>query len=129
MAAGKENRPKKPAAVRAAPAGPARRAGPKRRSEAPGKAFVLRLYVTGMTPRSRRAIANLRKICDEYLAGQYDLEIIDIYERPYLARDEQIVAAPTLIKVLPVPLRRFIGDLSNTERVLLGLDLKQVRRR
>ena len=88
---------------------------------------VLRLYVTGMTPRSRRAIENIKNICEEYLKGTYDLEVIDIYQRPYLAKDEQIVAAPTLIRKLPSPLRRFIGDLSNKERVLLGLDLRSKR--
>ncbi len=86
--------------------------------------YVLRLYVTGMTPRSRLAIENIKSVCEEYLRGLYDLEIIDIYKRPYLAKDEQIVAAPTLIRKVPKPLRRFIGDLSDRERVLLGLDLK-----
>jgi circadian clock protein KaiB len=85
--------------------------------------YVLRLYVTGMTPRSARAINNLRAICDEYLEGRYDLEVIDIYQQPVLARGEQIVAAPTLIKKLPLPMRRIIGDMSNRDRVLLGLDL------
>jgi len=85
---------------------------------------VLRLYVTGMTPRSTQAIANLRAICDEHLAGRYDLEIVDIYQHPRLARDEQIVAAPTLVKRLPPPLRRIVGDLSDGEQVLVGLDLR-----
>jgi circadian clock protein KaiB len=85
--------------------------------------YVLRLYVTGMTPRSVRAIANLRAICDEYLEGRYDLEVIDIYQQPALTKGEQIVAAPTLIKKLPLPMRRIIGDMSDRERVLLGLDL------
>ncbi len=86
--------------------------------------YVLRLYVTGMTPRSIRAIENLRTVCDEYLKGRYSLEIIDIYQHPNLLQGEQIIAAPTLIKKLPVPLRRMVGDLSNIEKVLLGLDLK-----
>ena len=86
--------------------------------------YVLRLYVTGMTPRSMRAIENVRAICEEHLQGRYELEVIDIYQQPVLARGEQIVAAPTLIKKLPAPLRRIIGDLSNKERVLLGLDLR-----
>ena len=86
---------------------------------------MLRLYVTGMTPKSTRAISNLKKICDEHLGGCYDLQVIDIYQQPSLARGEQIVAAPTLIKKLPLPLRRFIGDMSNTEKMLLGLDLKK----
>ena len=76
-----------------------------------------------MTPRSARAVKNLRAICDEYLAGRYDLEVIDIYQQPLLAKGEQIVAAPTLIKKLPLPVRRIIGDMSNRERVLLGLHL------
>jgi len=85
--------------------------------------YVLRLYVTGMTPRSMRAINNLRGICDEYLAGRYDLDVIDIYQQPALAKGEQIIAAPTLIKKLPVPIRRIIGDMSNRDGVLLGLDI------
>ena len=76
-----------------------------------------------MTPRSARAISNLRAICDEYLAGRYDLEVIDIYQQPVLTKGEQIVAAPTLIKKLPLPMRRIIGDMSNRGHVLLGLDL------
>lgn len=86
--------------------------------------YVLRLYVTGMTPNSTRAIENLRAICDEYLPDRYDLEIIDIYQHPVLMQGEQIIAAPTLIKKLPEPLRRLVGDMSDRERVLLGLDLK-----
>ena len=89
-----------------------------------GERYVLRLYVTGMTPRSRRAVENVRRICEEHLAGQYDLEVIDIYQQPTLARGEQIIAAPTLIKKLPLPLRRVIGDMSSTDKVLLGLDLR-----
>ena len=84
---------------------------------------MLRLYVTGLTPRSSRAVGNLKAVCDEYLAGRYDLEVIDIYQQPALARGEQIIAAPTLIKKLPLPVRRMIGDLSDRERVLVGLDL------
>jgi len=76
-----------------------------------------------MTPRSARAINNLRAICDEYLEGRYDLEVIDIYQQPVLAKGEQIVAAPTLVKKLPLPMRRIIGDMSNRDHVLLGLDL------
>ena len=89
----------------------------------PDEQYVLRLYVTGMTPNSVRAIENMKAICGEYLEGRYDLQIIDVYKQPALAKGEQIVAAPTLVKKLPPPLRRFVGDLSNTERVLLGLDL------
>jgi len=86
--------------------------------------YMLRLYVTGMTPKSTRAISNIKKICEEHLNGRYNLQVIDIYQQPTLAKGEQIIAAPTLIKKLPLPLRRFIGDLSNTERILLGLDLR-----
>jgi circadian clock protein KaiB len=86
--------------------------------------YVLRLYVTGTTPKSMRAIANLRRICEEHLQNRYDLEVIDLYQQPALAEGEQIIAAPTLIKKLPAPLRRMIGDMSDTERVLVGLDLR-----
>ena len=95
---------------RAAPAGPADQ-------------YVLRLFVTGMTPRSARAVKNLRAICDECLDGRYDLEVIDIYQQPVLTKGEQIIAAPTLIKKLPLPMRRIIGDMSNRERVMAGLDI------
>jgi circadian clock protein KaiB len=86
--------------------------------------YVLRLYVAGMTPKSTRAIANVKRICNEHLAGRYELEVIDIYQQPKLAKGEQIIAAPTLIKKLPLPLRRLIGDMSDTERFLVGIDLK-----
>ena len=85
--------------------------------------YTLRLYVTGMTPNSARAISNIKKICDEHLKGRYDLEVIDLYQNPGLAKGEQIIAAPTLIRKLPLPLRRIIGDMSSTERVLVGLDI------
>lgn len=88
--------------------------------------YTLRLYVTGTTPRSAQAIVNIRKICEDHLKGRYDLEVIDITRHPTLARGEQIIAAPTLIKKLPLPIRRFIGDMSETERILLGLDLRHV---
>lgn len=86
--------------------------------------YLLKLYITGQTPRSEAAIANLRKICETELNGAYEMVIIDILERPQLAEDEKILATPTLIKELPPPLRRIIGDLSDTEKVLLGLDLR-----
>ncbi len=86
--------------------------------------YILRLYITGATPKSLRAIANLKAVCEEYLKGRYELQVIDIYQQPQLARGEQIIAAPTLIKNLPTPLRRLVGDLSSREKVLLGLDLK-----
>ncbi len=87
--------------------------------------YVLRLYIVGTTPKSMRAVANIGRICDEHLAGRYDLEVIDLAQRPTLAAGEQIIAAPTLIKQLPLPLRRFIGDLSQRDSVLLGLDLRR----
>ncbi|BAL97299.1 circadian clock KaiB family protein [Rubrivivax gelatinosus] len=85
--------------------------------------FVLRLYVAGHTPRSLRAVANMQRICLEQLHGQYQLEVIDLYQQPQLAEGEQIVAVPALIKRLPPPLRMVVGDMSDTERVLVGLDL------
>jgi len=85
--------------------------------------YVLRLYVTGTTLHSSRAIVNIRRICEEHLQGRYELEIVDISVHRTLVEGEQIIAAPTLIKKLPLPLRRFIGDMSQTERILLGLDL------
>jgi circadian clock protein KaiB len=85
--------------------------------------FVLRLYVTGSTPRSTRAVANLRQLCEQHLPDRYELEVVDVYQQPELAAREQLVAVPTLIKRLPLPLRRLVGDLSNRQRVLAGLDL------
>lgn len=88
--------------------------------------YLLKLYITGQTPRSERAIANLRRICEVELASQYEMLIIDILERPQLAEDEKILATPMLIKQLPPPLRRIIGDLSDTEKMIFGLDLQPV---
>lgn len=87
---------------------------------------MLRLYVTGTTARSTRAIANVRRICEEHLRNRYDLEVIDIYQQPMLAKGDQIIAAPTLVKHLPLPLRKLIGDMSDKDRVLMGLDLRPV---
>jgi len=87
--------------------------------------YVLRLYVAGATFRSRRAILNIYAICMEHLQGKYDLEVIDIYQKPALAKDEQIIATPTLIKRLPLPLRRIIGDLSDRENVLFALGVNR----
>ncbi len=86
--------------------------------------YNLRLYVAGQTPKSIAAIANLRKICEEHLPGRYDVEIVDLMKDPALAARHQIVAIPTLIRQLPEPLKRIIGDLSNTEKVLVGLDIR-----
>ena len=85
---------------------------------------ILRLYVTGMTPKSTRAIANVRRLCEKYLEGCYELDVIDIYQQPKLAKGEQIIATPTLIKKLPLPLRKLVGDMSDTGRFLVGIDLK-----
>ena len=87
--------------------------------------YVLRLYVTGQTPRAEAALRNIQRIIEDDLAGQYALEVIDVLDRPALAENERIVATPTLIKELPPPLRRMIGDLSDREQVLLGLDLAE----
>jgi circadian clock protein KaiB len=86
--------------------------------------YVLRLYITGMTPKSTLAIANVRALCEKHLKGSYELDVIDIYQQPQLAKGEQIIATPTLIKQLPLPLRKMIGDMSNTERFLVGIDLR-----
>ena len=87
------------------------------------KKWNLRLYVAGQTPKSIVALANLKRICDEHLQGRYEIEVIDLMENPQLARRDQIVAIPTLVRELPSPLKRIIGDLSNTEKVLVGLDV------
>jgi circadian clock protein KaiB len=85
--------------------------------------FLLRLYVAGQTPKSLTASANLRKICETHLAGRYEIEVIDLLERPQLARGDEIIAVPTLVRKLPEPIKKLIGDLSDTERVLVGLQL------
>lgn len=103
---------------------PARPAPPKTKpAKAKPDTCVLRLYVAGQTPKCLAAFANLKKICEEHLAGQYQIEVIDLLVNPHLARGDQILAIPTLVRKLPEPVRRIIGDLSNTERVLIGLDL------
>jgi len=89
--------------------------------------FVLSLYITGTTPRSRNAVANIRKLCDEHLKNRHELEVVDIYQQPSLARGEQIVAAPTLIKKLPLTMRKVVGDMSDTDRVLVSLGLEPSR--
>ncbi len=86
--------------------------------------WELRLYVAGQTPKAITAFDNLKRICEEHLAGQYSIEVIDLLKNPQLARGDQILAVPTLVRKLPVPVRKIIGDLSNTERVLVGLDLR-----
>jgi circadian clock protein KaiB len=90
----------------------------------PSKLWELRLYVAGQTPRSLTAFANLKQICEQHLKGRYRIEVIDLVEKPQLSRGDQILAIPTLVRRLPVPVRKIIGDLSDTERVLVGLDLR-----
>jgi circadian clock protein KaiB len=101
---------------------------PKRRESSPksrpDKVWQLRLYVAGQTPKSIAAFSNLKQICEDHLKGQYRIEVIDLVERPLLSRGDQIVAIPTLVRKLPVPVRKIIGDLSDTEKVLVGLDLR-----
>lgn len=98
------------------PAGPQGAAG--------GEVYMLRLYVAGQTPKSMAAVSNLRKVCHDHLEGRYSIEIIDLIKDPQLAEGDQILAVPTLVRRLPEPLKRIIGDLSNTERVLVGLDIR-----
>lgn len=95
----------------------------RKTKKAAGARYILRLYITGQTRRSLQSVENLRALCDKYLPGQFELEIIDIYQQPAMAKEGQIIAAPTLIKSMPLPLRRLVGDFSDKERVILGLDL------
>jgi len=105
--------------------GETRRSNSKRSVEVPAQPkYVLRLYIAGVSLRSSKAIENIKKVCEEYLKGRYELEVIDIYQHPVLAEGEQVIAVPTLIKKLPPPLRKFIGDLTDTEKILVGLDLQ-----
>ena len=96
---------------------------PSEPAQAASDTFLLRLYVAGQTPKSMAAFVNLKKICEEHLAGRYQIQVIDLLENPRLADGDQILAIPTLVRHLPEPVRKIIGDLSNTERVLIGLDL------
>ena len=98
-------------------------------SDAEKQTYVLRLYVTGFTPTSTRAITNLKALCEERLRGRFELEVIDIFQRPALAKGEQILATPTLVKLLPAPMQRFIGDLSGIGGKLFGLDVRPRRQR
>lgn len=93
-------------------------------TENPAKKWLLKLYVAGARPKSQTAFANLKRICEQHMPGEYEIEIIDLLERPQLAKGDQILAVPTLVRRLPEPIRKIIGDLSDTERVLVGLDLK-----
>jgi circadian clock protein KaiB len=104
-----------------------KRAGPpgdNEKGSAEPQAWELRLYVAGQTPKSLQAFANLKRICEEHLAGQYHIEVIDLLKNPQLAQGDQILALPTLVRKLPEPVRKIIGDLSDTERVLVGLDIR-----
>lgn len=109
---------KKPAVKRGKPA-------PPKAPQENGDRWILKLYVAGQTPRCITAFANLKQICEQHLAGRYSIVAIDLLENPQLAKGDQIFAIPTLVRKLPVPVRKIIGDLSNTERVLVGLDLRQ----
>jgi circadian clock protein KaiB len=103
-----------------------KRGAKRKKSRIIGKpSYVLRLYVTGQTPRSLQSVENLQRLCEKHLAGRFSLEVIDIYQQPALAAEGQIIAAPTLIKAMPPPLRRLVGDFSDANRVVLGLDLKE----
>jgi circadian clock protein KaiB len=96
----------------------------KTATDEPGQAvYVLRLYITGTTPKSTRAVHNLIKLCQEHLAGRYDLEVIDLYQQPSLAQAEDIIAVPTLLKKQPLPIQKLLGDLSNTQQLMAGLGL------
>jgi circadian clock protein KaiB len=101
------------------------KSNPSARSKRTQKEYQLRLYVAGQTPKSLAAFANLKKICEEHLAGQYQIEVIDLLKHPQLASGDQILAIPTLVRKLPEPIKKIIGDLSNTERVLVGLDIRE----
>ncbi|HUE98082.1 MAG TPA: circadian clock protein KaiB [Anaerolineales bacterium] len=98
---------------------------PRARSRRTRKAYELRLYVAGQTPKSLAAFANLKKICEEHMPGQYHIKVVDLLKKPQLASGDQILAIPTLVRKLPEPIKKIIGDLSNTERVLVGLDLRE----
>jgi circadian clock protein KaiB len=97
----------------------------REKSKRPAKEWELRLYVAGQTPKSLAAFTNLKKICEDHLAGEYHIEVIDLLKNPQLASGDQILAIPTLVRKLPEPIRKIIGDLSNTERVLVGLDIRE----
>jgi circadian clock protein KaiB len=102
---------------------------PRTRAQRPAKNWELRLYVAGQTPKSLAAFANLKKICEEHLAGEYHIEVVDLLKEPKLASGDQILAIPTLVRKLPAPIRKIIGDLSDTERVLVGLNLRENKER
>lgn len=121
MATSKRSAPRKRSSINNGASSASRNGASRRHSRA---LWELRLYVAGMTPTSIRAFENLKKLCEEHLHGIYSIQVIDLLERPMLARGDQIVAVPTLVRRLPTPVKKIIGDLSNTERVLVGLDLR-----
>lgn len=121
MATSKRLAPRKRSSTNNGASSAARNGIPRRQSRA---LWELRLYVAGMTPTSIRAFENLKKLCEEHLHGIYSIQVIDLLERPMLARGDQIIAVPTLVRRLPTPVKKIIGDLSNTERVLVGLDVR-----
>jgi circadian clock protein KaiB len=96
----------------------------KKAAKRSGSRYALRLYITGQTPRSLQSVENLRALCDKYIPNKFDLEVVDIYQQPAMAAAGQIIAAPTLIKSMPLPLRRLVGDFSDQNRVILGLDIR-----
>ncbi|MEN6508134.1 MAG: circadian clock KaiB family protein [Smithella sp.] len=100
--------------------------GKKAKTDETEEIWNLRLYVAGQTPKSITAFTNLKKICDEHLAGKYRIEVIDLFKNPQLAKGDQIIALPTLVRKLPEPIKKIIGDLANTERVLVGLDIRPI---
>ncbi|MGZ4506801.1 MAG: circadian clock KaiB family protein [Blastococcus sp.] len=100
---------------------------PEATASSPDATYHLRLYVAGQSPKSVRAVENLRRVCEEHLAGRYTIELVDLVEHPHLARGDEIIAVPTLVRKLPEPMRRIIGDLSDTEKVLVGLQLREER--
>jgi circadian clock protein KaiB len=113
------------------PKAPARKNGREKSTKKSGtkeREWMLRLYVAGETQRSLTAFANLKKICEEHLPNRYSIEVIDLTKQPHLAQSDQIVALPTLVRKLPAPVRRVIGDLSNHDRVMVGMDLSQIKK-
>jgi circadian clock protein KaiB len=114
--------------ARRADPGPKRARGAAKAAKAPSSEYLLRLYVAGHTPKGLQALANLRRICDEHLAGRYQLEVVDLLENPALARGDQILALPALVRQLPPPVKKIIGDFSSAERVLVGLDLRPMKK-
>src|SRR5206468_1292224 len=121
---GRHGRPARPCGQHDAERRPDMKPAPANPGEAPAAVYELRLYVAGQTPKSVAAFNNLKRICEEHLPGRYRVEVVDLLENPRLAKDEQIVAIPTLVRKLPQPSRKIIGDLSNTERTLVGLQLR-----